>query len=173
MWLFGTKGTWHLWNIRILKIFMNVDPWEKPRGLACALNPPAQVNQEAVQPVSGCAELGCGIPAEPGSACRFKHHLRLRANLLCVDRKVGAPHWQHFLRGRGLWGVFFFSLGGLVWGNRLFPHCRVCGQTQIQTLVYYLWSNPTPVLLVSVPLLFLIIYTLFLLLVFFTIPPFF
>lgn len=134
MWLFGTKGTWHLWNIRIVKIFMNVDPWEKPHGLACALNPPAQVNQEAVQPVSGCAELGCGILTEPGSACRFKHHLRLRANLLCVDRKVG-PHTDSTSSGVGGCGVYFSSALEVWSGETDCSHTAEC----VDKLKYKHW----------------------------------
>lgn len=84
---------------------MNVDL--SLREALCS-HPPAQVTQEAVQPVSGCAELGLGILTEPGSACRFQHHLCLRANLLRVDRKVG-PHTDSTSSGVGGCGVYFSS----------------------------------------------------------------
>lgn len=104
---------------------MNVH-WEKPCGLTCSSNPPARAKQEVVQPVSDCAWLGSGILTKSGSACRFKHNLCLRANLLCVDRKVGAPHWQHFLRGGGVCGVYFSSALAVWSGETDCSHTTEC-----------------------------------------------
>lgn len=144
--------------------------WEKLRGLACALNPPAQVKQEAAQPVSGCAEPGCGTPTELGSACGFQHRLCLQADLLCVDRKVG-PHTDSTSSGVGGCGVCFTSALE-VWSRE-----TDCSHTAkfVDKLKYKHWciiSKATPhrSSLSLCLCCFSFIYTLLLLLILFTLP---
>lgn len=136
--LSGTIDIWSLGTIRIVKLFMNADT-----SLRESL-----WSHRLIQPTCTSPTIaGLWDSNWPWIWMQIQTPSLSPGQPPLCRQEGRAPHWQPFLRGRGVVGCIFLQPWRSCRGNQIVPTLRsVWTNSQIQILVFYLESNPTQIL---------------------------